>query len=117
MRYVLLLTACLGLALSGCIGDADPGGNARDGGSVVVGVPALPTTIDPAVASDPGALQALWLVYTPLLTYRHAEGREGTELIAGLARDLPEISDDGLTYRLRLRRGLRYSNGDSGAAG
>ena len=111
MRYVLLLTACLGLALSGCIGDADPGGNARDGGSVVVGVPALPTTIDPALASDPGALQALWLVYTPLLTYRHAEGREGTELIAGLARDLPEISDDGLTYRLRLRRGLRYSNG------
>ena len=54
MRYVLLLTACLGLALSGCIGDADPGGNARDGGSVVVGVPALPTTIDPAARERPG---------------------------------------------------------------
>ena len=35
----------------------------------MVGVPALPTTIDPALASDPGALQALWLVYTPLLTF------------------------------------------------
>ena len=53
----------------------------------------------------------MWLVYTPLLTYRHAEGERGSELIPGLAERLPEISADGMTYRLRLREGLKYSDG------
>lgn len=50
-------------------------------------------------------------MYTPLLTYKRVEGEEGTELMPGLARDLPEISQDGWTYRLKLRKGLRYSDG------
>jgi peptide/nickel transport system substrate-binding protein len=83
----------------------------------VVGASSVPTTLDPSRATDVRALQALWLVYTPLLTYRHAEGRDGTEPVPGLARDLPEVSDDGLTYTLRLRRGLRYSNGAPVRAG
>jgi peptide/nickel transport system substrate-binding protein len=78
---------------------------------VVVGMTATPSVLDPALATDRNALQALWLVYTPLLTYRRAEGRDGTEPVPGLARSLPEVSDDGLTYTLRLRRGLHYSNG------
>jgi ABC-type transport system substrate-binding protein len=78
---------------------------------VVVGMSATPSVLDPALATDRNALQALWLVYTPLLTYRHAEGRDGTEPVPGLARGLPDVSDDGLTYTLRLRRGLHYSNG------
>ena len=27
----------------------------------------------------------LWNVYTPLLTYKHAKGEEGTEVVPGLA--------------------------------
>jgi peptide/nickel transport system substrate-binding protein len=46
-----------------------------------------------------------------LLTYRHAEGEEGTEPVPGLARALPKVSADGVTYTLKLRLGLRYSNG------
>ncbi len=53
----------------------------------------------------------MWLVYTPLLTYQHSEGVAGTEIIPGLASELPTISEDGRTYRLRLRPGLRYSDG------
>ncbi len=49
-------------------------------------------------------------MHTPLLTYRHAEGEDGEELIPGLASDLPEVSDDGRTYRLHLRDGLEYSD-------
>jgi peptide/nickel transport system substrate-binding protein len=50
--------------------------------------------------------------YIPLLTYRHAGGRAGSEVIPGLARSLPRITDHGRTYTLHLRKGLRYSNGD-----
>ena len=55
--------------------------------------------------------EPMWLVYTPLLTYARAEGAEGSKLIPGLARALPEVSKDGLTYRLTLRKGLEYSDG------
>jgi len=67
--------------------------------------------MDPALAYTVEGWNAQWVVYTPLLTYRHTEGAEGAELIPGLAEDLPEISEDGLTYKLKLRDGLTFSDG------
>ena len=96
---------------SGCGGGSEPRGDARKGGSITIGASSLPRVLDPSLATDPRALQALRAVYTPPLSYRHAEGREGTELIPGLARELPEVSDDGLVYSFRFRAGLRYSDG------
>ena len=103
------LTAVLGLA--GCMGGENQEGSARDGGSIGIGASALPETLDPALADEPSELQLLWLVHTPLLTYRRAGGREGTELVPGLAENMPKVSGDGMTYRLTLRAGLTYSNG------
>jgi peptide/nickel transport system substrate-binding protein len=97
----------------GCGGDDGPAtqGNARSGGSITISHSAQPDALDPALSYTAEGWEALWLVYTPLLTYARAEGDAGTELIPGLARELPEISDDGLTYELRLRKGLRFSDG------
>ena len=103
-----VLAACLGLIACSPGGGAEPG-DARRGGSVVVGIAAAPDSLDPALASSPEALQALWLVHTPPVTYRRVQGAAGTELVPGLARALPEASQDGLTYRFTFRSGLRYS--------
>jgi peptide/nickel transport system substrate-binding protein len=111
----VLLAAVLGLA--GCIGGDDQAGSARDGGSIDVGVAAMPATLDPALAGDPSELQLLWLVHTPLLTYRRASGRDGDDVVPGLARALPKVSESGLSYRLRLRSSLHYSNGAPVRAG
>jgi peptide/nickel transport system substrate-binding protein len=105
----VLLAAVIGLP--GCMGGGDQGGSARDGGSIGVGVSALPKTLDPALATEPEELQLLWLVHTPLLTYKRANGREGMQLVPALADNLPKVSEDGLIYRLSLRPGLTYSNG------
>lgn len=103
--------------LAGCSPGGEPElGDAREGGSVSVALAAAPETLDPAVANDPADLQAVWLVHTPLLTYARAEGAGGTQLVPGLAAEMPERSDDGRTFTLTLRQGLRYSDGRAVAA-
>ena len=109
----ILLAVLSILAILGCSDDEGDGaqGDARAGGSITISYSAQPDALDPALSYTAEGWEALWLVYTPLLTYARAEGDAGTELIPGLARDLPRISEDGLTYRLTLRKGLRYSDG------
>jgi peptide/nickel transport system substrate-binding protein len=99
------------MALGGCLGDSDLESSALEGGTASVALGKAPRTLDPALGGDAVTRSALWLVYTSPLTYRRAEGEGGTELVPGLARALPEVSDDGLTYTFRVRRGLRFSNG------
>ncbi|HEY6780574.1 MAG TPA: ABC transporter substrate-binding protein, partial [Thermoleophilaceae bacterium] len=70
-----------------------------------------PDALDPALSYTQNSWEAMWLAYTPLLTYRRVDGDAGTELIPGLAASLPDISADGKTYKLTLRKGLKYSNG------
>jgi peptide/nickel transport system substrate-binding protein len=113
---MLALLAGLLLALSGCSDDngdgqdGDAGGD-REGGSITISQTSQPDFLDPALSYTLGGWEPLWLVYTPPLTYRHAEGEQGAELIPGVAEALPTISPDGKTYELTLRKGLRYSDG------
>lgn len=68
--------------------------------------------LDPQVSWSNYGLNVVYDTYIPLLTYRHADGRAGSEVIPGLARSLPRITDHGRTYTLYLRSGLRYSDGE-----
>ena len=108
---VVVLVAGM-LAGAGCYpGEDGDLGDAREGGSVSVALGTAPGTLDPGVATSPVALQALWLVHTPLLTFARTHGAGGTKLVPGLAADMPARSEDGRTYTLTLREGLRYSDG------
>ena len=61
---------------------------------------------------DPVWLSALLpLAYDGLTAYRRAGGSAGGTLVADLARELPEPSPDGRTYRFRLRPDIRFANG------
>jgi len=108
---LLAVLATAGLLATGCSDDATLTSNANAGGSVVVAEAETPNSLDPALASTPAARRTAWLAYTPPLTYRRVEGQGGTELIPALVEKLPETSDDGRTYRLTVKPGLRYSNG------
>jgi peptide/nickel transport system substrate-binding protein len=68
--------------------------------------------LDPQVAWSNYSLNVIYSTYIPLLTFRHANGRAGSEVIPGLAHGLPRITDHGRSYTLCLRDGLRYSNGE-----
>lgn len=99
--------------VAGCGGgsDDDQASGGKQGGSITIAQGSQPDALDPALAYTSNSWEPLWLVYTPPLTYRRAEGAEGAELIPGAAEALPEISEDGRTYSFTIRDGLDYSNG------
>lgn len=122
---VLALALTMVFGVAACGGDDDDnasGGSAdtsaqegtpaaKTGGEAVTNLTSFPDYMDPALSYTQEGWQALWTVYTPLLSYKHEEGAGGAQLIPGLAEAMPEISEDGKTYTLKLRSGLKYSDG------
>lgn len=86
-------------------------GGVREGGSVTAAFSSQPDYLDPALSYSVAGREAVWLAYTPLLTYKHAEGEAGGQLIPGVAKAMPKVSDGGRTYTLTVRPGLKYSDG------
>jgi peptide/nickel transport system substrate-binding protein len=99
--------ALVALGLTSCGGTlAGP-----QGGALTFDARSFPDHLDPQLSSTVLAWQAEYNTYIPLLTFKHAAGQEGSEVVPGLAKDLPTISEDGKTYTLELQPGLRYSDG------
>ncbi|MEM8607355.1 MAG: ABC transporter substrate-binding protein [Myxococcota bacterium] len=63
-------------------------------------------TMDPAFAYDTLSTAACRLLYDALLDYDY----DGN-FIPSLAKDLPEISDEGRVFRFELRKGVKFHNG------
>lgn len=77
------------------------------GGRLVVGLRAEPKTFNPVVASDNPSRTVIRRLMADLIHINRAS--QNTE--PALARRWT-VSDDGLRYRLELRRGLRFSDGE-----
>ncbi len=109
---VALTAAAVTLALgaSGCGGSG--GSGSPSSSTLRVTYSAFPDYLDPSLSYSLEGWSAMWETYVPLLTYVHADGAAGTEVIPGLARAMPKISGGGRTYTLFLRKGLRYSDGE-----
>jgi peptide/nickel transport system substrate-binding protein len=109
------IAALIGVAAmvaSACGGDDDDAGegSGKGGAELVVASTGLDNA-DPVLFQSLQALQVFQLVYTPLITYAHEEGEGGTELIPGLAEEVPEPTNGGKTYEFTLRKNLEYSDG------
>jgi len=114
LGYVAM--ALTALFIGACGGDDDSssggaGGGGKSGGSITISQTSQPDFLDPALAYTQNAIEPLWLVYTPLLTYPRTGTDRDSSLIPGLAEGMPKISKDGTTYELSLRKGLKYSDG------
>jgi peptide/nickel transport system substrate-binding protein len=117
--WFVILVATLAALIDGQIADAAGKSSSRHRQesakstvSAVTGAYTWRPDLDPQVAWSNYSLNVIYDTYIPLLTYKHAGGKAGAEVIPGLARSLPRISDKGRTYTLHLRRGLRYSDGE-----
>lgn len=88
-----------------------PGLAGAQGGMLRVAVPALPASVDPALAADASSGLLARQVFDSLLQYR--EGSSDVE--PGLATQW-QVSRDGLTWSFRLRDGVRFHDGTPLAA-
>jgi peptide/nickel transport system substrate-binding protein len=109
---ILVLAAVASFGLASCGGDGDETSGGGGGGGILNATYAsFPDFMDPALSYTAEGWTAMAEVYLPLLTYKHADGEEGAEVIPGLAKEMPKISNGGKTYTLFLRPGLKYSDG------
>lgn len=65
-----------------------------------------PRGLDPAYADDGESAQVWTQIYENLLQYAD----DSCEVVPGLA-DLPEVSDDGLTYTFKVKEGITFHDG------
>jgi peptide/nickel transport system substrate-binding protein len=105
LTVVGLIAVTLGLASCG------NGSSGKEGGTLTGTYASFPEYLDPGLAYDQESWLAMYDTYLPLLTYKHASGAEGAEVVPALAESLPKISNGGKTYQMTLRKGLEYSDG------
>ena len=102
----------------GSSGGGEPAeGEGNEGGTLKGAYTSFPDYMDPQISYTAEGWTAMRPVYIPLLTYKHAGGEEGAEIIPGLAKEMPKVTNGGKTYTMFLREGIKYSNGEPIKAG
>jgi peptide/nickel transport system substrate-binding protein len=103
---VALTAACAGNSKT----DSAAGGSAgtaRYGGTMTVGYQSDPKTFDPAVCYDATCWNNMRMLYDRLYDYTG----DTMTIAPQAAAAMPEVSADGLTYTIKLRSGMTFSDG------
>jgi peptide/nickel transport system substrate-binding protein len=111
--FIVSIIGVVALGIAACGANQKSVSTGPGGGDITVTTTSFPDYVDPQLSYTVEGWEVLWNVYTPLLTYKHERGEGGTQVVPGLAKDMPEISPDGKTYKLKLRPNMKYSDGTS----
>lgn len=68
-------------------------------------------TLDPHINYTDQGWQMYQPVYDGLVIFRKAEGKDGFSVVPDLAEALPTVSNEGKTFTFKLRKGIKFSNG------
>lgn len=103
--FAILCALCLFLGLCACGNKADEGEQA-DGGEFTVAVCAAPDSLNPFAAQGELAKELFRLVYDPL--WRFDENYQPEPCLV----ESCDTSSDGLTWTIRLRQDVTFSDGE-----
>jgi len=104
-RRTVAIVLAFALGAAGCVARA-PVDDADPGGTLTTVIDAEPV-LDPQLASFTRDIEIVNMVFEPLLRFDPKTLRP----VPGAAKALPEISADGLTYRITIRDEAKYSDG------
>ncbi|HEX2699678.1 MAG TPA: ABC transporter substrate-binding protein [Acidimicrobiales bacterium] len=112
---VMAVVFCLALVAAACGGDDDDGSSGSSGTSggtvaenMVIGTTeSLQNSFDPAQAYDFFGFEVVGNTAETLVTYEPNK----TSVSPLLAKELPVVSADGLTYTFELRDGVKFTDG------
>lgn len=120
----LLLVMALVAAACGDDGGGDDGTQTKGGSGTELGGEVKPggtwrhetTSFEFTGGFDPSGEYLSWsfalhgmLLHRNLVTYRHIEGAEGNELVPDLAEEVPEPTNNGLTYTFNIKDGIQWA--------
>jgi peptide/nickel transport system substrate-binding protein len=101
-----------GLAMAGALPAAAELDPAHKGGTMRLLAVGAGGTIDPHINYTLQYWQLYQFVYDGLVAFKKAEGAAGFEIVPDLAEALPPPADDGKSYTFKLRKGIKFSNGN-----
>jgi peptide/nickel transport system substrate-binding protein len=81
------------------------------GGTMRLVANAAAGTLDPQINYTLQYWQLYQSLYDGLVTFKHAAGSEGFVIVPDLAEEMPKAQDGGKTYVFKLRKGIKFSNG------
>ncbi len=104
MLVLVLVLGLLVLTVGGCGGGVQQ--TVGEGKTVIIGIQAEPTSLDPAQLTDYNSSRTAMEMYDSLLRFKDGS----TELEEGLATEW-SVTDDGLEYTFMLRQGVTFHDG------
>jgi peptide/nickel transport system substrate-binding protein len=81
------------------------------GGTLKLLAQAAGGTLDPKINYTLQYWTMYQYTYDGLVTFKHAAGSEGFTIVPDLAEEMPAPQDGGKTYVFKLRKGIKFSNG------
>ena len=106
LAFAMLLTACGGGVAPAATEAPSSDMTPQKGGEMVVAYKDDLATLDPAIGYDWTNWPAIKMVFDGLLDYD-----SGTTIQPRIAESMPQVSDDGLTYTFKIRKGVKFHNG------
>ena len=110
-RWLGLSAGALCLAAAAFAGT--PSAQAQDhrGGTMRLVAVGAGGTIDPQINYTLQYWQLYQGIYDGLLNFKKGTGEEGFKIVPDIAEDMPQAADDGKTYIFKIRKGIKFSNG------
>lgn len=104
--------AALAIATAGVgFSPAMAGADAHKGGVMRLVARSAAGTIDPQINYTLQYFQINYVLYDTLVTFKKVGGTEGFTIVPDLAEAIPKPENDGKTYTFKIRKGIKFSNG------
>lgn len=109
MRKIFMATAAV--ALLAALPARAEYQEAHRGGTMRLVARSAAGTLDPHINYTLQYWQIYQGLYDGLMAFKKAAGADGFTKVPDLAEAAPEVSNDGKTYTFKLRKGIKFSNG------